>query len=474
MRHCLITELLLFPQLLGAIMAKICKTKAATSERKLAANRANAQKSSGPKTASGKERSRLNALKHGMRSEHDFLPGELDAKVQTAFQKWKDQLRPEGYVETTLVHQAARCSCKLEWLDTQFNAVVTRQVRTAGYRFDARERKAAFLESETLETDPSGTLETLQKSVAGCELLLDEWNSLLDSLAAGWTDEQSRRALLLLGQDPAHPQSADLPPFDCDRIQAIMAQLVQLRDENNASVDSRLRSEAQAVAMLPRGKWGSLWPRYQGIVMKGYHQAIHDLIKIRRLDDPPRPNDFRRRCPDAPNEPNGSPQGGYSSSASDDRSAAFGAAMEKSEREQRKLAKKVEQLNLQLELREAQLRATERRGHGAPIEPKPSAQKGVFTKGSVKTPGALSQAFKAASILIVIFLAAWATGMSKPSIGQAGNQADRSGKPSETARKTTKSSVQLPSTAETRTRTDGNPQARRSLRSISKLNPLKS
>ena len=38
------------------------------SDRELAARRANAQRSTGPRTAHGKARSRLNALKHGGRS----------------------------------------------------------------------------------------------------------------------------------------------------------------------------------------------------------------------------------------------------------------------------------------------------------------------------------------------------------------------------------------------------------------------
>jgi len=36
------------------------------SDARIAANRANALKSTGPRTAEGKERSRCNALKHGM------------------------------------------------------------------------------------------------------------------------------------------------------------------------------------------------------------------------------------------------------------------------------------------------------------------------------------------------------------------------------------------------------------------------
>jgi len=46
------------------------------SEKRLAANRANAQKSTGPRTAAGKGRSRFNAVKHGLTASVGLLPGE--------------------------------------------------------------------------------------------------------------------------------------------------------------------------------------------------------------------------------------------------------------------------------------------------------------------------------------------------------------------------------------------------------------
>ncbi len=50
------------------------------SEGKIAANRRNATKSCGPKTETGKEAARMNALKHGMTAEIAILPEE-DAEV---------------------------------------------------------------------------------------------------------------------------------------------------------------------------------------------------------------------------------------------------------------------------------------------------------------------------------------------------------------------------------------------------------
>ena len=46
-----------------------------SSERQIEANRRNAQKSTGPRTVEGKERSRFNALTHGMTAQFDALPG---------------------------------------------------------------------------------------------------------------------------------------------------------------------------------------------------------------------------------------------------------------------------------------------------------------------------------------------------------------------------------------------------------------
>ena len=57
-----------------------------TSDRQIAANRRNASKSTGPKSARGKERSRRNALRHGLTAE--TVIGALeDAEDYKAFEE---------------------------------------------------------------------------------------------------------------------------------------------------------------------------------------------------------------------------------------------------------------------------------------------------------------------------------------------------------------------------------------------------
>jgi hypothetical protein len=52
-----------------------------TTTKRMAANRRNAQKSTGPKTPEGKAVVRLNAMKHGLLSREVLLPDEDEATL---------------------------------------------------------------------------------------------------------------------------------------------------------------------------------------------------------------------------------------------------------------------------------------------------------------------------------------------------------------------------------------------------------
>jgi hypothetical protein len=77
------------------------------SEKRLAANRANAKKSSGPRTNAGKQRSSLNATRHGILAHVLHLPEE-DQKAYNLFtSEYIAGLQPIGPVETQLAHTCA-------------------------------------------------------------------------------------------------------------------------------------------------------------------------------------------------------------------------------------------------------------------------------------------------------------------------------------------------------------------------------
>lgn len=82
----------------------------AISEAMRAANRANAQKSTGPRTEEGKRRSRLNAVKHGLASrslETVVLPGEDPAEFAALEADLIARTAPSGALERQAVREMA-------------------------------------------------------------------------------------------------------------------------------------------------------------------------------------------------------------------------------------------------------------------------------------------------------------------------------------------------------------------------------
>ena len=69
------------------------------SEKKRAANRANARKSTGPRTAAGKARVSLNALTHGMTAHACVLPFENADHFEKFAQALRADLEPVGFRE---------------------------------------------------------------------------------------------------------------------------------------------------------------------------------------------------------------------------------------------------------------------------------------------------------------------------------------------------------------------------------------
>jgi len=78
-----------------------------------AINRANAQKSTGPRTPAGKQRSSLNALRHGLTGHTVVLPTEDHAAYQRHSQSFLDEYRPKEATESQLVQSLIDSSWQL-------------------------------------------------------------------------------------------------------------------------------------------------------------------------------------------------------------------------------------------------------------------------------------------------------------------------------------------------------------------------
>lgn len=156
---------------------------ATISEAKRAANRENAKKSTGPKTAEGKERSRANAFKHGLAGEGVVKADDLKEEIQKRVDEWSDALRPKTGPERWLVERAAVDSARVD------AAVASERARRAArIRNDAIYTRAegiaevhvARLGKELLSShgDYPRLCLQLRSTSAGCGWMIARWEAI--------------------------------------------------------------------------------------------------------------------------------------------------------------------------------------------------------------------------------------------------------------------------------------------------------
>lgn len=88
-----------------------------SSLAKIEANRRNAQKSTGPKTQAGKDKSKLNAIKHGLVAQATVIPvgeaKESDDEFTQLLDRVMTEFEPQGFIEEMLTERIAICYWRL-------------------------------------------------------------------------------------------------------------------------------------------------------------------------------------------------------------------------------------------------------------------------------------------------------------------------------------------------------------------------
>jgi hypothetical protein len=169
------------------------------SEARRQANRENALKSTGPKTPEGKERSRVNALKHGLCSS--VIVHEDAQLVTRRVDQFFRTLRPQNDLHCWLVTEVALNSIKIDRADRMERRVRDKIVIKAELTWDDDRRLEAMLLGKTLGNQPDIVVEQLRKTVQGCEWLMTRWAMLkhVADVDRKWTPEQTTLAFDLLG-----------------------------------------------------------------------------------------------------------------------------------------------------------------------------------------------------------------------------------------------------------------------------------
>ena len=172
------------------------------SEKKAAANRRNAQKSTGPRTSEGKNQSKLNAFQHGMRAAATVLPNEDAAAFEARKLAWKEELQPASDFETYLVDLVVDNSWRLDRCRRAEASRLARQVRDARDDFDRAIAERNRVLIEELPNVPARVAAQLRETSGGTAWLIDRFEWLLGALDCRgyWEPSEKDHALNLLGK----------------------------------------------------------------------------------------------------------------------------------------------------------------------------------------------------------------------------------------------------------------------------------
>jgi hypothetical protein len=203
------------------------------------ANRRNAQKSTGPRTDEGKNRSRMNALEHGGRASILQLPPEEFGE----YQEWRLALKraycPRNAAEEVLLDRIVALDWQEKWIERAKFARTSRRVshstldevdgereqvlklshalfrgacgtralhlhQEIGDRSEGEQSKPPRISSVTAEEHPVFLVHRLQTTLTGCEWLLDQWARLRGLLDQGtpWLPADKLKAIRLSGFHP--------------------------------------------------------------------------------------------------------------------------------------------------------------------------------------------------------------------------------------------------------------------------------
>jgi hypothetical protein len=100
------------------------------TDKQTAANRLNAQKSTGPKTPEGRAAVRLNGVKHGLTAETIVLKGESEADFTNLLDSFEAEHDPVTPTEEALVVQLALATWRLRRLYHQEAGFYTSKLKT--------------------------------------------------------------------------------------------------------------------------------------------------------------------------------------------------------------------------------------------------------------------------------------------------------------------------------------------------------
>ena len=227
------------------------------TDKQLAANRANALASTGPRTPAGIAQSRWNALKHGALSKAVIPPGLERFESRPAFDELfdvlRDELAPATAMEEMLVERIVTSYWRLgRLLRAEAATVADRQLRWTQdpFRLILGERS------------PATALQTLSRQVENLSSALGKKDRLRSSMAA---------------EDPRWRDASD------DEVKAAAQTLLAHLRRQLAEEEARLEAQERDLRTVPPLDQALQFARYETTLERQIYRALEALERLQRL-----------------------------------------------------------------------------------------------------------------------------------------------------------------------------------------------
>ena len=287
------------------------------TEKQIAANQRNAERSTGPKSAEGKEKVARNALKHGLAGHGVIFPEEMAGQIQDRREFFWKSCKPDGPLQQWFYDRICIESVRADHCLHRSIALKDEAATRAGESWDDDRALEAEELGGTLSKQPERVQPRLLQSKHGALWLLAQWEELerRHERLGRWAEADSDRALDLLGLQGDAREGAweSLTGGGVDGVRALIAvEVAAVKRRLEAYLDARderARSDAEAGLGLDGPELRRVL-RYEAEVLRRLRAWTRAL---ERLQEPGSKSNGRdHRGPDGPGRGPGGPGRGPS------------------------------------------------------------------------------------------------------------------------------------------------------------------
>ena len=259
-----------------------------TSDERMAANRANAQKSTGPKTREGRAASRMNALKHGLLSQEVLICSphryESEAELFALHDRFWNELQPMGPLELMLCDQIVTTHWRLRRVLAAESAEMALSLRRGRSQFNQQaESRSVQVGSKTYELAPAWeeTAEGCQKAQRSLREIASAvqreggvTEGILKSISL-LTVVQDLRAML--NRRMANPDGVEEKAWAEQHLTEVMDYL-----DNKIREMALLEETHYVAALMPDVEVLEKFGRYETMLNRQLNRAMTQLTKLQK------------------------------------------------------------------------------------------------------------------------------------------------------------------------------------------------